>query len=259
MCLVEVGAKHPSFKPACATPAEEGAVITTDSPALETFRRTELQFLMARHPPECQKCEVAGACKLQDAIQEEQVEERWPYIERGDPGSSRLDDRSWCDHHGCHSLIDHSSPAIWRDMRKCIECGLCVDACGEQGQKLHCIGFADRSFGTLPVTAFDMPLGETGCISCGQCTLRCPVGALTERPDWQRVLSVLDARRVPTVVQTAPATRVAISEEFGLPPGSISTGKMVSALRALGFDYVWSPRCARSGLITSSTQISLRI
>ena len=154
---------------------------------------SDLQFLLNRHPNDCIRCEAAGNCKLQSLVQEEEVEDMWPKTSRGSP------------EHPEHLLHDHTSPSICRDMDKCIECGLCVEACA--AQKINAIGFAERGSGMMPITAFDKPLSETGCISCGQCTLRCPVGALIERPDWHRVLDVLDSRQRKTIVQTAPATR----------------------------------------------------
>eukprot|EP00970_Alexandrium_tamarense_P011967 scaffold2642_cov293-Alexandrium_tamarense.AAC.4 len=229
MCLVNVKEANATatagkLLPACRTKVEEGQEVTTNSEDIKAFRRRDLQFLLNRHPNDCMRCEAAGNCKLQSLVQEECVEDMWP------TKTSRGSDEH------PHLLLDHTSPSIWRDMSKCIECGLCVDACS--AQKINAIGFAERGSGMLPITAFDKPLSETGCISCGQCILRCPVGALIERPDWHRVLDVLDDRKRTTIVQTAPATRVAIGEEFGLEPGSVSTGRMINALRELGFDYV---------------------
>ena len=223
MCLVDVDGMHKPV-PACHHPAEDALVVTTDTEELTAFRKQDLQFILSRHPNECIRCEASGNCKLQDLVLEEEVQDMWPKSDRGSP------------EHPEHLLHDHTSPSIYRDMDKCIECGLCVDACS--AQRINAIGFAERGGATLPVTAFDKPLAETDCISCGQCTLRCPVGALIERPDWHRVLEVLDSRHCKTVVQTAPATRVAIGEEFGLEPGTVSTGRLVNALRMLGFDYV---------------------
>jgi NADH-quinone oxidoreductase subunit G len=116
---------------------------------------------------------------------------------------------------------------------------LCVEACGDAGQQQYVIGFAERGSDRLPVTVFDHSLANTRCISCGQCTLVCPVGALIETPHWHDVLHTLDSRRRITAVQVAPATRIAISEEFGMQPGTVSTGRMINALRQLGFDYVF--------------------
>lgn len=226
MCLVEVaGTARP--QPACSTPARDGDVVETHTEALQEFRKADAQWLLARHPNDCMRCEVNGDCRLQTLVAENQWEERWPEVPPGSPD------------HPEHVPTDHTSPGIWRDMEKCIECGLCAEACGEEGQQLNVIGFAERGYERVPVTVFDRPLSETKCISCGQCTLVCPVGALIEAPHWHDVLHTLDSGKQVCVVQVAPATRIAISEEFGMAPGTVSTGRLINALRALGFDYVF--------------------
>jgi NADP-reducing hydrogenase subunit HndD len=231
MCLVEVASAR-TPQPACRTVAKGGDVIETDTEALQAFRKADAQWLLARHPNDCMRCEMNGTCKLQTLVRENQWEEMWPKIPAGT--TAILEDES----------TDHTSPSIWRDLSKCIECGLCAEVCGEAVQQQDVIGFSGRGFDRRPVTIFDEPLGETKCISCGQCTLVCPVAALIEAPHWHDVLRTLDARRRVSVVQVAPATRVAISEEFGLKPGTVSTGRMINALRELGFDYVFDTNFA---------------
>ncbi|MBN2607250.1 MAG: iron hydrogenase small subunit [Thiotrichales bacterium] len=231
LCLVNVsGEKKP--QPACKTTVKDGDIVETDTPELIEYRKTDAQWLLARHPNDCIRCEVNGSCQFQNFVSEYQLEDCWEKLPRGS------------EEHPEHQLTDHTSPSIWRDISKCVECGLCADACGEPGQQQNIIGFAENSSGRIPVTVFDKPLSETKCISCGQCTLVCPVGALIEAPHWHDVIHTLDAHRRVSAVQVAPATRVAIGEEFGMNPGTISTGRMINALRQLGFDYVFDTNFA---------------
>ncbi|WP_144391778.1 [FeFe] hydrogenase, group A [Pleionea sediminis] len=233
MCLVDVDGQA---QPACVTKAQQGDHVVTDSIELRKFRETDAQWLLSRHPNDCMRCEVNGSCQLQNLVYENQWEESWQEGGREIPVGSA--------EHPEHSLTDHTSPSIWRDLSKCIECGLCAEICGDAGQQQHVIGFAERGSERLPVTVFDKPLAETNCISCGMCTLVCPVGALIEAPHWHKVLDTLNSRRRVSVVQVAPATRIAISEEFGMKPGTVSTGRLINALRQLGFDYVFDTNFA---------------
>eukprot|EP00162_Nutomonas_longa_P012144 comp20933_c0_seq2/m.43686 comp20933_c0_seq2/g.43686 ORF comp20933_c0_seq2/g.43686 comp20933_c0_seq2/m.43686 type:complete len:584 (-) comp20933_c0_seq2:65-1816(-) len=223
VCLVEIGSEG-KLVPACATKATEGLSVKTHSPAVVESVRHNLQFLTCRHPNVCATCEANGNCEFQRLSYRFGVHELLPGVL----------------HNPRSKVLDTSSNSLVRDMDKCVLCSRCIRACSEI-QGMNILGMAGRGDRERVTTVDDLPISATACISCGQCTAVCPVGALIEKPAVHEVHDLLanaDGDLV-LVAQTAPAVRVAISEEFGLPPGTASTGKMVAALKQLGFHYVF--------------------
>ena len=218
VCIVEIeGAKN--LQPACVTKVRDGMKIKTHTERVKKAVRFNLALLLSEHPNDCMTCEANGRCEFQDLIYEYNVEPIFGYGSDEGP-------------------YDASSPAIIRDMAKCIKCQRCVRACSEL-QGMYIYSMTERGYKTLPMTPFEVPVYETECTSCGQCALFCPTGAIVENSAVRVVLEELEKKEKILIVQTAPSVRVAIGEEFGMAPGTISTGQMVAALRRLGFDYVF--------------------
>ncbi len=219
MCVVEIEGS-PKLFTACTTEIKDGMKIWTNTERIRKSVRYNLALLRMIHPDDCQTCEANGQCELQDLLYRYNVKHVFPYTGNG------------------VNIYDDSSPAILRDLEKCVKCQRCVRVCNEV-QWLSIYSMVGRGHTTYPATPFDVPVYETACTGCGQCSFVCPVGAIIENPDWRRVLEELEKHEKVLIVQTAPATRVALGEAFGAEPGTISTGKMVAALRRLGFDYVF--------------------
>jgi NADH-quinone oxidoreductase subunit G/NADP-reducing hydrogenase subunit HndD len=219
MCIVEIeGAVN--LAPSCACPVAPNMKIKTRSPKVLAARRTIIELLLSNHPDDCLYCDRSGKCDLQHLAQDLGVRQR---RFRG-----RKNDRE----------MDVSSPSLVRDPKKCVLCGKCVRVC-EEIQGVAAIDFVGRGAKTCIGCAFDSGLNVSSCINCGQCILVCPTGALTERTYVNEVIAAISDPTKTVVVQHAPAVSVTLAEEFGVSAGKDVDGKMVAALRRMGFDFVF--------------------
>lgn len=219
VCVVEVKGRR-NLAPACATPVFEGMEVITNNIRVMEARRIVMELLISDHPKDCLSCRKAGNCELQDL-------------------SELLSLRG-------HSISGESvstykkdiTPSLIRDMDKCIMCRRCETMCNEV-QTVGALSGINRGFNAVVSSAFELPMDETVCTHCGQCVAVCPTGALTENDHSLKVYEALADPGKTVIVQTAPAVRVALGEAFGEEPGSVMTGKMVAALKHMGFDYVF--------------------
>ena len=224
-CVVEVAGAR-SLVAACVFPIErDGTEIFTNSERVRKARKTTLQLILSTHERKCLSCVRSGNCELQKLCKEYGVDDEGRFD--GDKPVYEL---------------DYSAAHMVRDNNKCILCRRCVAACDAQG--ISVIGANARGIDTHIGSAFELPLGSTSCISCGQCIVNCPVGAIYEKDDTAKVFEAINDPTKHVVVQTAPAIRATLGECFGMPIGTDVTGKMFAALRRLGFDKVFDTNFA---------------
>ena len=219
VCMVEVEGRA-NLMPACVTQVWEGAVITTNSPKAINARRTVVELFLSDHPKDCLSCERNRKCELQDLAADLNI--------RDNKYEGKMSKYT----------KDTSSRSIIRDAEKCVMCRRCETMCNDV-QTVGVYSGTHRSLEAVVSTAFDYPMLDTSCTFCGQCISVCPTGALTQVSDIGEVWTAINDPEKVVVVQTAPAIRVALGEEFGLPVGTRVTGKMVTALRRMGFDHVY--------------------
>ena len=218
MCVVDVGAR--ALAAACVMPVSEGMVVKTNTPQVRQARKSVLELILSNHERKCLSCVRSQNCELQALAKELGVDE------------TKFDGAN------IEYPLDTFSPSIVRDPNKCILCRRCVSAC-RNVQKIGAIGAVNRGFKTIIAPAFEKNILETNCIFCGQCINACPVGALREKDDTDKVWAAIADPDKFVVVQPAPAVRVALGEEFGMEIGTRVTGKMTQALKRLGFDKVF--------------------
>ncbi len=204
----------------CHMPVWEGMRVRTNSPAIRQARRDIVELLLDNHPQDCQICERDGNCELQNLAYALGVRERLFAGERKRPAQ------------------DYSSHSVIRNPEKCVLCGRCVRVCAEI-QGVYNLSQHGRGFTTVVAPAHFAKMDESVCIQCGQCVMVCPTAAFLEKPSTEQVWQALADPEKHVVVQTAPSIRAAIGEGFGMPPGTPATGKMITALRLLGFDAVF--------------------
>ena len=225
ICVVEVkGAR--TLVTACVYPVNEGMEVWTNTPKVLDSRKKTLELILSDHDRRCLSCVRSGECELQKLCKD-----------------LKVDDEGLYDGEKNHFEIDLSAAHMYRDNNKCILCRRCSAVC-EQIQGIGVIGANERGFATNIASAFDMGLGETSCVSCGQCIAVCPTGALSEKDYTEEVFAVLADPTKHVIVQTAPAVRAGLGESFGYPIGTNVEGKMISALRRLGFDKVFDTNFA---------------
>ena len=239
-CVVEVEGA-PALAASCCTPIRNEMVIRTNTKRVRDARRTVVELLLSEHEGDCQTCVRGSDCELLLLARNLGIREV-PY-NTVNPLQQ----------------IDRSTPALARDPGKCIKCRRCETVCAEV-QHVGAISAQYRGYNTVVGPAFASPLATVACVQCGQCAAVCPTGAITEISHIQSVWNALDDPKKHVVVQTAPAIRAALGECFGLEPGTLVTGKMVSALRELGFDAVFDTNfTADLTIIEEGTELLTRL
>ncbi len=218
LCIVEIKGME-KLQASCSTSAKERMEINTHSPRVLEARRMNMQLLLANHSLNCTICKENLLCKLQRYASDLMIEESiFETTQRED-------------------IIDNSNVSIRRDNNKCILCEQCVRVCNDI-QTVYAIGLVNRGANTRVTPNFDHTMKESSCINCGQCVVACPSGALTEKSSIPNVINALNSKKY-LIVQTAPSIRATLGELFGMPPGTPVTGKMVTALKQIGFDKVF--------------------
>lgn len=240
MCVIEIkGAR--SLQAACVYPVSEGLEIFTQSPAVREARKVTLELILSNHDKKCLTCVRSKNCELQTLSEELNIKDI-----RFEGETTKLP-------------LDDFSPSIVRDPNKCILCRRCVSMC-KNVQTVSVIDTNERGFKTIVSSAFNKSLNEVPCTMCGQCINVCPVGALKEKDDTDKVWDALANPDLHVVVQTAPAVRVALGEEFGMPIGSRVTSNMIASLRRLGFNKVFDTDTAADlTIMEEGTEVINRI